>query len=72
MTTHVDLGALPPVISVPGLARWLADTPPQVDTDSLAAIARLNARIADLEQQLADARELRHELAAGCDLLEGP
>lgn len=35
---------------------------PAVDTDSLAAICRLNNRITELEQQLATAQQVNHEL----------
>ncbi|MFD8200603.1 hypothetical protein [Streptomyces sp. NPDC059701] len=59
-----DMGALPPVLSVPGLARWLGvhtDTPPPVDTESLAEIARLSTREAELLAEIAAVRELNFE-----------
>ncbi|MFF7824249.1 hypothetical protein ACFZCM_03400 [Streptomyces rochei] len=49
-----DMGALPPVLSVPGLAAWLGvDPPPPVDTDALAEIARLTTREAELVAETA-------------------
>lgn len=36
--------------------------PPAVDTDSLAAICRLNTRVTELEKQLATAQQLNREL----------
>jgi len=58
------MGALPPVLSVPGLARWLrdeADPPPPVDTETLAQIARLSTREAELLAEIAAVRELNFE-----------
>ncbi|MEZ3180344.1 hypothetical protein KYY02_17115 [Streptomyces pimonensis] len=73
MTAHVDMGALPPVMSVPGLARWLGvdtDPPPPVDTDSLAEIARLSAREAELVAELAALRERDFELRTARDFAD--
>lgn len=42
-------------------------SPPAVDTDSLAAIARLTKRVRELEQQLAEARERNFELCTARD-----
>jgi hypothetical protein len=69
----VDLAALPPAMVVPGIARWLGvdtDTPPPVDTDSLAAICRLTRRITDLQQQVAAARERNFELRTAADFAD--
>ncbi|MFE2047916.1 hypothetical protein ACFXAS_05375 [Streptomyces sp. NPDC059459] len=60
-----DMGALPPVLSVPGLAAWLGiekDTPPDVDTEALAEVARLSTREVELLAEIAAVRELNFEL----------
>lgn len=60
-----DMGALPPALSIPGLARWLGidkDTPPEVDPDTLAEIARLSTRETELLAELTAVRERSHEL----------
>ena len=44
--------------------------PPAVDTDSLAAICRLTNRVTDLEQQLAEARELNFALRTARDFVD--
>ncbi|MFH9574278.1 hypothetical protein ACH4MG_27520 [Streptomyces sp. NPDC017454] len=68
-----DMGALPPVLSVPGLAAWLGvekDTPPEVDTDALAAVAQLSTREAELLAELAAVRELNFELRTARDFAD--
>lgn len=68
-----DMGALPPVLSVPGLARWLGvdkDTPPPVDTETLAEIARLTAREAELVAEIAALRELNFETRTARDFAD--
>lgn len=67
MTAPIDLAVFDGPLLVPGLARWLGvdtDTPPQEDTDTLATVTELTARIADLEQQIAAGRERNHRLRA--------
>ncbi|MFD5294725.1 hypothetical protein ACFWJU_05910 [Streptomyces mutabilis] len=67
-----DMGALPPVLSVPGLAAWLGvnDPPPPVDTDTLAEIARLSTREAELLAEIAAVRELNFELRTAASFRE--
>ncbi|MFG6300177.1 hypothetical protein [Streptomyces rochei] len=68
---NADMGALPPVLSVPGLAAWLGvDPPPPVDTDALAEIARLTTREAELVAELAAVRELNFELRTARDFAD--
>lgn len=45
-------------------------SPPAVDTDSLAAIARLTKRVRELEQQLAEAQERNFELHTARDFAD--
>jgi hypothetical protein len=68
-----DMGALPPVLSVPGLARWLGvetDTPPPLDTETLAEIARLSTREAELLAEIAAVRELNFEARTARDFAD--
>lgn len=68
-----DMGALPPVLSVPGLAAWLGvdnNTPPDENTETLTEIKRLSTREAELLTEIAATREINFELRTAASFRE--